>query len=40
MTCKHCELYIEQLPSGNWMHTKLSIYCPGSTQHFIAQPKD
>lgn len=38
-TCKHCGLAIEPTePMGAWIHTGLSIYCPGSARQFTAHP--
>lgn len=37
--CRHCGLLIESTePMGAWIHTGLSIYCPGSGAKFTATP--
>lgn len=37
--CRHCGLAIESTePMGAWIHTDLSIYCPGSGRNFTATP--
>lgn len=39
-TCKRCGTAIEQLEAvaGTWIHTGLSIWCPGSGDRYTAAP--
>lgn len=40
VTCKHCGLLIERNVSGTgWIHSLLSVYCPGSGNRLTAEPK-
>lgn len=37
--CRHCGVVIESTePMGAWIHTGLSIYCPGSGNRLTATP--